>query len=176
MISKERLEELIEQGATIYTSGYRESCCFKNEIIVDLTKLDYFNKTKTYSIKDFGGGDFVLLTGYTCDNGCDEYLTPDELFETQEEAEWHKEFGCILKIERLWFPTWESVYNDLKDYKDGDFYILDNDHFSFVYNKCYITPQLFLYTRNEKFNWNANKENYYEACKLAKKIFLGERE
>ena len=28
---------------------------------------------------------------------------------------------------------------------------------------------------NEKYNWNANKENYYEACKLAKSLFLGEK-
>ena len=68
-----------------------------------------------------------------------------------------------------------SCLMDLKDYKDGDFYILDNDHFSFVYNKRYETSQLFLYTHNEKYNWNANKENYYAACKLAKSLFLGEK-
>ena len=102
---------------------------------------------------------------------CDEFLENDE-----NRLYWDKEFGCIERTERLELPTWESVYIDLKDYKDGDFYIIDNDHFSFVYNKGYVSPQLFLYTHNEKFNWNANKENYYQACKLAKKIFLGEIE
>ena len=159
MITKERLEELIKQGATIwgvYDYSYSYDKPNKKVEFIDLD--GFYNYYKDID-------EFIMYQG---DYG--------ELFETEQEAEWHKEFGCILKKERLWFPTWESVYNDLKDYKDGDFYILDNDHFSFVYNKCYITPQLFLYTRNEKFNWNANKENYYEACKLAKKIFLGERE
>lgn len=158
MIEKERLEELIEQGATIwgvYDYSYSYDKPNKKVEFIDLD--GFYNYYK--DIDEF----IMYQGGYS------------ELFETEQEAEWHKEFGCILKIERLWFPTWESVYNDLKDYKDGEFCILDNDHFSFVYNKCYETPQLFLYTHNEKYNWNANKENYYEACKLSKSLFLGEK-
>ena len=157
MITKERLEELIGQCATIYRTyadvSVQEVKLNKNYMKVDNAFL------------------WQKMTGAF--KGCGTPL--EQLFETIEEAEWYRDFGCIEKIERLWFPTWESVYNDLKDYKDGDFYILDNDHFSFVYNKRYETSQLFLYTHNEKYNWNANKENYYEACKLAKSLFLGEK-
>ena len=158
MISKERLEELIEQCATIWgVYDYTYSYDKPNK------KVEHINLDMFYHYyKDID--EFIMYQGDYCN-----------LFETEEEAEWYRDFGCIEKIERLWFPTWESVYNDLKDYKDGDFYILDNDHFSFVYNKRYETSQLFLYTHNEKYNWNANKENYYEACKLAKSLFLGEK-
>lgn len=159
MIEKERLEELIKQKAIIWGVYDYSYSIDKPNKKVEYINLDEFN----HYYKDVD--EFIMYQG--------DY---SELFETEEEAEWHKEFGCIEKVERLWFPTWESVYNDLKDYKNGDFYILDNDHFSFVYNKGHITSQLFLYTHNEKFNWNANKENYYKACKLAKKIFLGEIE
>ena len=175
MITKERLEELIEQGATIYTSGYRESCCFKNETIVDLAKLDYFNKTKTYSIKDFGGGDFVLLTGYTCDNGCDEYLTPDELFENEEEAEWHREFGHIERIERLELPTWE----EFKNKKTKHVCFMGKDTFCFF--ELYEDKQknrLILLDHDcdyEYFNEELTKENYTTACGLCKEFFLGEK-
>lgn len=155
MISKERLEELIEQGATIYCPYF---LCY------DGVKLD----KNTDRITNIG----ILISKH---ENTHDFFKFDNLFETKEEAEWYRDFGCIEKIERLWFPTWESVYNDLKDYKDGDFYILDNYYFSFVYNKRYETSQLFLYTHNEKYNWNANKENYYEACKLAKSLFLGEK-
>ena len=98
MISKERLEELIEQGATIwgvydYSYGYD-----KPNKKVEFIDLDgFYNYYKDID-------EFIMYQG--------DY---SELFETEQEAEWHKEFGCILKIERLWFPTWESVYNDLKD-------------------------------------------------------------
>ena len=175
MISKERLEELIEQGATIYTSGYRENCCFKNETIVDLAKLDYFNKTKTYSIKDFGGGDFVLLTGYTCDNGCDEYLTPDELFENEEEAEWHREFGHIERIERLELPTWEEISRDLKDVPAGTYVIKEFDDVSLEYIK-YNEVFIGIYKGDYEWKeWEATKENYTLACRKAKELFLGEK-
>ena len=158
MIDKKRLEELIEQGATIWgVYDYTYSYDKPNK------KVEHINLDMFYHYyKDIE--EFIMHQGDYCN-----------LFETEEEAEWYRDFGCIEKIERLWFPTWKSVYNDLKDYKDGDFYILDNDCFSFVYNKRYETSQLFLYTHNEKYNWNANKENYYEACKLAKSLFLGEK-
>ena len=158
MISKERLEELIEQGATIWgVYDYTYSYDKPNKKVKFIDLDGFYNYYKDID-------EFIMYQGDYCN-----------LFETKEEAEWHREFGCIEKIERLWFLTWESVYNDLKDYKDGDFYILDNDCFSFIYNKRYETSQLFLYTHNEKYNWNANKENYYEACKLAKSLFLGEK-
>lgn len=157
MISKERLEELIEQGATIYSNEYGEIQLIKeNDLIL------YENGQNNY-----------ILYALEPNKKYHNEIFDEDLFETEEDAEWFAEFGCIERTERLELPTWESVYSDLKDYKDGDFYIIDNDHFSFVYNKCYVSPQLFLYTHNEKFNWNANKENYYQACKLAKKIFLG---
>lgn len=159
MISKERLQYLIKKGETIYEVKYN-----------NINSVSLTNKIRGIYYKN-GVIDFEPRPD-------EKYLHHKyfkNLFETKEEAEWYREFGCIERIERLWFPTWESVYNDLKDYKDGDFYILDNDCFSFVYNKRYETSQLFLYTHNEKYNWNANKENYYEACKLAKSLFLGEK-
>lgn len=168
MITKERLEKLIEQGATIYTSGYRESCCFENEIIVDLAKLDYFNKTKIYSIKDFGDDDFVLLTGYTCDNGCDECLTPDELFETLEEAEWHKEFGCIERTERF-EPLY---YNNIDQNYCYDYYFSAKNHHEYLIRVSGRDIILFWLDCNHKEYFKNTKEEYEKLIRRCKKMFL----
>ena len=84
MITKERLQELIEQGATIYI-GFGSPCY---EIIIDKT----WNIEKDTHLKR---GSFYVQLKF--------------LFETKEDAEEYAEFGNITRTERLELPSWGEV-------------------------------------------------------------------
>lgn len=139
MITKERLEELIEQGATIYS-------------------VDTSNKT--------------ILSFKICKNENDIKLTEkqyaffEKCFETKAEAEWHAEFGCIERTERLELPTWEEFWNSGQTIwftgKDGGQYGLS------IYNREILL--------NDTYIGYLDKENYTLACRKCKELFLGESE
>ena len=153
MISKQRLEELIEQGATIYWI-YGKSI---------------EKKTLKHKYHSF----------FICDNELNEYNAKQyigiwkhklsKLFETKEEAEWHKEFGCIERTEKLELPTWEEF--------------IDQEEFGFYqkYGRKYTairvlgTKYLAVETSFERYyTGDLTKENYTLACRKAKELFLGE--
>jgi hypothetical protein len=155
-ISKERLKELIEQGATIYG-------IFRRKVrTIDLKDL--------YSISKNGK---ILVTEYI---DLENFKIKD-IFETKEEAEWYKEFGCIERVERLELPTWEEF----------------NKSSSFIFTRKDGTEmEMAIWTRNTSVDktikitnlndWNISwfeapltKENYLLACRKAKKLFLGEK-
>lgn len=162
MITKERLKELIEQRAIIYRVGM----CF----IFDY-KLD-----KTYYIED---NNLVQSFCEFDDDVVTRYLgTFDELYETKEEAEWQLEFGNIQRTEILSLPSWEEFCEWDK--------LIPNYSFKFT-SKAKEHFMLYLWEHKEIFIWSiddrayyrcwgeAIKENYIEACRLAKKLFLGEK-
>ena len=155
MITKERLEELIEQNATIYS--IHSSSSFE----IKLTE-----NSKIYNTSLFGHSVFGIPFRY--------------LFETKEEAEWHKEFGCIERTERLELPTWEELQNK------REFYIGFNDREGIVrYYLAIDMPYkkdvgviLISYSdaNNDTiicFDKIATKENYTLACRKVKELFLG---
>jgi hypothetical protein len=161
MISKERLEELIEQGATIWTNEYRGSH-FKIKL------------TKHFVAKL---GDSFDLYGY----GCDYFGIPlNHLFETKEEAEWYKEFDCIERRIRLDLPKWEDIEKD-KDFHYIRNFIINNN-FSFFIEIYKFTNKISIHWSNgcnktdQRFNknWELTKENYTIACRKAKELFLGD--
>lgn len=137
MITKERLEELIEQGATIYS-------------------VDTSNKT--------------ILSFKICKNENDIKLTEkqyaffEKCFENKAEAEWHAEFGCIERTDRLELPTWEEFWNSGQTIwftgKDGGQYGLS------IYNREILL--------NDTYIGYLDKENYTLACRKCKELFLGE--
>lgn len=139
MITKERLEELIEHGATIYS-------------------VDTSNKT--------------ILSFKICKNENDIKLTEKQYaffkkcFETKGEAEWHAEFGCIERTDRLELPTWEEFWNSGQTIwftgKDGGQYGLS------IYNREILL--------NDTYIGYLDKENYTLACRKCKELFLGESE
>ena len=99
MISKERLEELIKQGATIwgvYDYSYSYDKPNKKVEFIDLD--GFYNYYKDID-------EFIMYQG--------DY---SELFETEEEAKWFAEFGCIERTERLELPTWEELQNKREFY------------------------------------------------------------
>jgi len=153
MISKERLEELIKQGATIYD-------IFKGDIyLVDLTMAKYYDVPKYIEYKN----DYY---------NCNLTRSIDDLFETKEEAEEYLEFGNITRTERLDLPTWEE-FN-----KKGCFYFVGKNYSFYQiykrYNKIHLEwsdDETYYMTIQE---WKLTKENYLEARRLCKKLFLGE--
>lgn len=166
MIEKERLEELIKQGATIY--GKYRDYSLKNR---EGNSSDFWYK-RTAEIKDNKFHYTYEDSDYYED--FDVWLELEQLFETKEEAEWHKEFGCIERTERLVLPTWEEFKN--KKIKCVGFTGKETNCFFELYEN---TPnnRLILLDHDcdfEYFNTVSTKENYTIACRKAKELFLGE--
>lgn len=159
MITKERLKELIEQEATIYDSG-----------IVDVIEIKLKND------------DWVEENGvlYKKNNmfGGFRYFYDEKLFETKEDAEWHKEFGCIERTERLDLPTWEE-FDSVRFYTDSAEVILYKEQTTIEdkeYSELIVIWVLKFGGRGDcVFREYSTKENYTLACRKAKELFLGEK-
>jgi hypothetical protein len=146
MITKERLEELIEQEATIYfiynNNVDEKEGVYKDDFILSETYVSIYWNTRSHQIKY-------------------EYL-----FETKEDAEWYREFGCIERTERLELPTWEEskecdticCFGDVA----FDYFVHDNTYG--LYQDC-----------RKLLDLEATKENYTLACRKCVELFLGEK-
>lgn len=176
MISKERLEELIEQSATIY-----ELYMNKNILEIQL-KNDWF-------VIDDGLYERKLskhpFRSWWISN----------LYETKEDAEFVREFGCITRTERLELPTWQQIENIIEQKKkfglnhsdrvlariitnDSIYYFKlckDLDLFTFELKQTYIGEDLCeqLTSRFPVGLGKATKSNYEKACRKCKELFLG---
>ena len=154
MIEKERLEKLIKAEETIYT----------------------------------GDSDVHLLSRwhFVCDGKLweshryeSEYLYDlEELFETEEEAEWFSKFGNITRTGTLSLPTWEEFVKieENGDYGFTDIKRFDNVRFGYKYCPEKQTSALFIDKNGETLFYTlmVTKENYIKACELCRKLFLGE--
>lgn len=143
MITKERLQELIEQDATIWT-------------VNSSGNINPVKTNKTCEIQR----QYLMKEGQI-------YSYIEQTFETQEEAEWHKEFGNIARTERLELPTWEGfiemeeVCFFQKNHKQTILRILGTKYLAVETNfERYYTGDL-------------TKENYILACRKCKELFLG---
>ena len=148
MITKQRLEELIEQGATIY-----ELYMNKNILEIQL-KNDWFVMADGLYERKLSKHPF---RSWWISN----------LYETKEDAEFVREFGCITRTERLELPTWEEWK------QDDEFCFLDKDGFNW---DMYVDGdnEILMCNGYRHFNFENNKENYTLACRKAKELFLGE--
>lgn len=152
MIKKERLKELIKQNAIIYhliSKNYQEINA---------------NDVTQY-----------ILDGWE--------LYKEYYFETKEEVKWKLEFGNIERTKTLGLPTWEqfNYFKDTKSCYDG----IGTDYFRFIGydyyiyylskldNRICLTKEDVCYYYPVK-EWEITKENYIEACRVCKKLFLGE--
>lgn len=154
MIEKKRLEELIEQGATIYEVKYN-----------NINPVSLTNK-----IRDVYYKNGVIAFEPRPDEKYLHHKYFKNLFETKEEAEWHREFGCIERTEKLELPTWE-------EFEEKKFVWFFNS-----YHKCCCLH--YLNCNNKIFINNGDevieigdftKENYILACRKCKELFLGEK-
>lgn len=149
MIEKERLEELIEQGATIYVHNERYiGYCL-------LTSNMYCDDEMLYIQGD--------------DEGEIEYL--EHLFETKEEAEEYAEFGNITRTERLELPSWE-LFKDR--YKGIGFKVEDYIYKCFADGIEIEILQFWGRGCKSIFKAPLTRENYNEARRLCIKLFKGE--
>ena len=163
MISNERLEELIEQGATIYSNEYGEIQLIKEN---DL------------SLYENGQNNYILYVLEPNKKYHNEIFDKD-LFETEEDAKWFAEFGCIERTERLELPTWEEInkcslytlyFNNpelylYRVYFNRDAKTISIEEQSEEYLECFTQIE----------EWKLTKENYILACRKAKELFLGKK-
>ena len=102
----------------------------------------------------------------------------EDLFETEEEAKWFAEFGCIERTERLELPTWEEVSRDLQNVPAGNYVIKEFDDVSLEYikyrNGNYAVIGVYKY--DDRLELEATKENYIKACRKCVELFKGEKE
>ena len=153
MITRERLEELIENNGTVY-------CVLDKVYKITLDKR-YFCII----------GDYLQWS--TVLNKLMPRRTPniDDIYETKEDAEFVKEFKNITRTETLNLPTWEElkIIDEIKIYaENGKQYLVQADEYDI---SVYASDgyDFILYKRLKR-----TKENYIKACTIARKLFLGE--
>ena len=157
MISKQRLKELIEQGATIYwNDGYME-IPLNEKCFVEDGKLYWFKK-------DFVDDDWVFKL--------------EDLFESEEDARWELEMTAT-RTETLKMPKWEEA----QDEKFHFSYLIDVKGLHLFISIYNFTKRFEIYcnhgvhTCDYKFEKTfdlRDKEQYETACKLCLRLFKGE--
>lgn len=153
MIEKERLKQLIEQGATVYCPYYMYYDG------VELDNQDYVDDKFLY----------IFRQVWKKEGGYDKFPFRC-LFETKEDAEFALEFQDITRTETLNLPTWEDIENGTTI----SFTVSSRNYQFMISKSCnFIAVNYCGYTKY--FFKSATKENFLEACKIVKKLFLGEK-
>lgn len=169
MITKERLQELIEQGATIYVPDDLWQTVGK----IHLEKKCYISEDNRLCNDEITFKDLPSATAM--------YSIPlEDIFETEEDACWELEMTAT-RTETLRLPTFEEITSNKDDietrvigfYVDRIYYILEyasdlDGNWRICLEKDTIEDCEYL------FEAKPTKENYLKACKMAKKLFLGE--
>lgn len=153
MITKERLEELIEQGATIWS----------------INKSGNINPVKTNKTCEIQR-QYLMKEGQI-------YSYIEQTFETEEEAKWFAEFGCIARTQRLVLPTWEETIDLVYSGSFGVQTIIKFDKCKFGY-KLQLDGNVYIFVdkgTDTVFMGSLTKENYTLACRKTKELFLGEK-
>lgn len=154
MITKERLKELIQQRATVYANGVGE------------IKLIPENDIEIYK----NGNDSYILYAFEPNRKYKNEIFAEELFETKEDAKFAEEFQNITRTETMNLPTFE----ELKEFERFEFKAKDGHRYTIHYISGFNTLAITGIIEN-KYYGEATKEHYLEACKIAKKLFLGEK-
>ena len=159
MIEKKRLKELIEKGAKIfYFDAYGDDNW--GIVEVDTKNFSFSHNENCYT-------NFCEATYRT--NPQPYKMYEDALFETKEEAEWDREFGCIVRTEILKLPTWEEFI------EMEEFCFFQKNHKQTII-RILGTKYLGVETNFERYyTGDLTKENYTLACRKAKELFLGEK-
>jgi hypothetical protein len=151
-ISRERLEELIEKEATIYSARIKVREISLNDLVQIYTEH----------------GEDVIVFGYE-PNDWEELK---DLYETRKEAEWHLKYHAT-RTEELNLPMWEEI----EKIKEKDVYIIAKPkEMRFYIDYKFLIPQIKLCTLEDVFNWNLDEEGYLSACDLCVKLFKREEE
>ena len=152
MISKERLEELIKEKKSIYW--------------------------KFAKIKPSSWSEYTFMGNTIVKGSLKEIYSLNDLFETKEDFEWHKEFGCIERTERLELPTWEELIDIIYGGSFGVQTIKKFDKCKFGY-KLQLDGNVYIFVdkgTETLFMGSLTKENYTLACRKCVELFKGEKE
>lgn len=156
MISKERLQELIKQEATIWADRYGKiQLCEKSEV------------RRVISCE----GESYCLSGFIYD--CEFFpfaVKPEELEEDVKKGEWQHEMHAS-RLEQFDPPVWEEI-NENTDWRFR-FFTRDGRDYRFVVNsfiECIDLESEY----GESYCFDFTKEDYIKACTIARKLFLGE--
>lgn len=169
MISKERLKELIEKGATIVRNSMDWDS--GKSMGVDEIKL---NNNYKITANNCNNGCFLMYNGIHTSNLVEDLKN---LYENIDDYNWHKDFGCITRTERLELPTWEEFSKwdkSIKFYNNSTKYSM----YVFVKNKNTKNCRIIIYADNGEQDWFVfeqplTQENYLKACRKCKELFLG---
>ena len=163
MITKERLEELIKEDATIYNAQIN---LMGNGYIVKEIKLDHTNE-------------------YFIENNALKARVPNKpqfrpitignikrLYEFEKDAEWKSKYQYKTRIEELDLPMWE----EFKDYNENVSVSFVGEDW-YVYELSIENNEIVLHQDEDLWlRWDFNEENYIKACDLCLKLFEGEEE
>ena len=158
MIEKKRLEELIEQEATIWVV-YDEDRIERIKLVVRMMGVSVDEYNKIHDCEPMLYSQFCGIVRDICPISW--------LFETKEEAEWHKEFGCIERTERLELLPYEEICDGANYYKQ---FTKKGSTYGIALN--IVDERILL---DGCYNMPLTKENYTLACRKAKELFLGEK-
>ena len=156
MISREKLEELVSKDKKVYWHRVDNNSYY-------IIRFDTF-KFLPEGLEVWDRFEGLLFFNY------------NNLI-TKEEYEWGCEFQNIKRTETLSLPSWEEINERLKNetHIAIDFYDKQhNKHFIWL-NETQITIVDFI-NGNPHIGTDEilTKENYIEACEIARKLFLGE--
>lgn len=152
-ISKERLEELIRQKATIYSTHWQEE--------VDLSLPCEINEL------EYGDRVITRLVVFEDDEHAPSYML-DSLTEDIEGAKWDMRFKRIPRTDYLDLPTWEEFIEK----EEVGFY---QKYGRYTSIKILGTKYIVVETSFERYyTGELTKENYTRACEKARELFLGE--
>lgn len=170
MITKERLEQLIKEEATIWHDDFGKIKLNKNTC--KICDVQGWTRIHIY---------WALCIEYKYNN--EKYhhdINIDELEEDVETAEWHNEMDC-RRWEELEFPTWKEVTKFPDTRMFCEFYVDEGDNvYKYTLDKDISKDEIIIIQYDiledsgdviwsEKFN----KENYKKACLKCKELFLG---
>ena len=161
MITKERLEELIEKGATIYIICWGK---IKEVFLDDVIFMDIEDDKLCYEIE----GDLPRTTDL------------NHLFETHIDAEFASKYQNISRIDYLNLPTYEEFIKNYQSF--GDDLIPDEKCVIFtckdgVYSLYACDNEIWVGKDSDgsvMCHKELNKENYIRACDICVKLFKGE--
>lgn len=161
MISKERLQELIDQKATIWADSYGEiQLCDKSEVCRAISC-----EGESYCLSGFiYNGKFLPFA-----------VIPEEMEENVERGVWQCEMHAS-RLERFEPPVWEDFL------EKNDYIFLSKNHKEMIIRSGAIgftngTTMEYVAVENEFerfYTGDLTKENYIKACTIARKLFLGE--
>lgn len=160
MITEERLKELIQQRATIWCSSWEEEVKLSPENCVIDDLFFYATNSKEKRLLVLEDDKKTAFCSYRL-----QFLEEDV-----ETEKFKLEFQNITRTETLSLPTFE----ELKKFEVLDFKAKDGYQYTIYYISGFKTLAITGITGN-KYYGEATKENYLEACKIAKNLFLGEK-